>query len=129
MKLEYMRIFVLTIITLVVAGIFFGVLGSMGLTEKVYSDPTLIVLVGGGISVLLIGITLLFYKFVDKKPLATLGFSLKKMDGLFAVSMSVVVLLCYWLFMKGLEKAGFLKIEYATEFFVSSLLTYPSIFI
>ena len=74
MKLEYMRIFVLTIITLVVAGIFFGVLGSMGLTEKVYSDPTLIVLVGGGISVLLIGITLLFYKFVDKKPLATLGF-------------------------------------------------------
>lgn len=130
MKLEYMRIFVLTIITLVVAGIYFGVLGSMGLTEKVYSDPTLIVLVGGGISVVLIGITLLFYKFVDKKPLATLGFSLKKMDGLFAVSMSVVVLLCYWLFMKGLEKAGFFKIEYATDYFSSHhyLLILPFLF-
>jgi membrane protease YdiL (CAAX protease family) len=119
MKNGYVRIIAITLINLAVAGAYFWVLEQLGALEKVYADPTLFLVVGGGFSGLMIGVALLFYKLVDQKPLRTLGFSLKRKDGLFAAAMSVVTVSSYMLFVKGLELAGLLSIELTDDYFSS----------
>ncbi|MFB9758963.1 CPBP family intramembrane glutamic endopeptidase [Ectobacillus funiculus] len=116
MKKEYMRIFIISVINLVCAGVFFGALDSLELRDKVYNDPTLSVLVGGSFSITMAVIALLLYKFLDKKPLHTLGFSFSKTDGLFSVLMSIGILLFHWLLIIGLEKSGFLTITYDADY-------------
>jgi membrane protease YdiL (CAAX protease family) len=116
MRKEYIRILIISIINLLAAGVYFAVLDSMGLTKRVYQDPLLAVVWGGGLSVFMIGVTLLLYKFVDRKPLSSLGFSFKKEDQLFSFLGSLIVLLCYWLFIRGMEMAQLITIEYRNDF-------------
>lgn len=110
-KKAYARILLISVINFVVAGVYIGLLNAFGAIENVYSEPLLFVFVGGGFSAFMIGAVLLVYKFVDKKPLHTLGFSFKKRDLSFSLIGSVVILLCYGLFMVGLENANLLSIE------------------
>ncbi len=119
MRKEYVRILLLSIINVVVAGGYFAALDLMGLREQVYKDPVLFVLYGGGISAAMIGVALLFYKLVDKKPIRTLGFSFKKGDLLFSLIAGLIVLLCYWLFIKGMEIAHLATIEYDFDYLLS----------
>ena len=91
----------------------------MGIREQVYQDPLLFVVFGGGISVSMIGVALLFYKIIDKKPIRTLGFSIKKGDLLFSLIASLIVFLCYWLFVRGLEIAHLVSFEYDYGFLSS----------
>jgi membrane protease YdiL (CAAX protease family) len=119
MKNGYIRILAITLINLAVAGVYFWILGQLGMAEKVYADPTLSLLIGGGFSALMIGVALLFYKLVDKKPVRTLGFSFSKKDGMVAATMSLVAILCYLFFVKGLELAGLLSIEFTADYFSS----------
>ncbi|TWT00487.1 hypothetical protein [Planomicrobium sp. CPCC 101079] len=62
MKNGYVRILVIALINLAVAGVYFWVLGQLDMAEKVYADPTLFLLAGGGFSAVMIGVALLSAK-------------------------------------------------------------------
>ena len=130
MKKEYFRIMAMCVVTLLLAGIFFTVLDSLEMREELYANPTLVVIIGGGFSLLLIVITLVMYKFLDRKPILTLGFSFKKMDAIFSLMISIGLLVSHWLFIKGVEKAGYVKIDYISDYFSSGqyLLILPFFF-
>ena len=52
MKREYIRILVIIVINIILAGIFFAVLDSLEMREELYANPTLAVIIGGGFSLL-----------------------------------------------------------------------------
>ena len=84
----------------------------------------------GALVYCLIVITLVMYKFLDRKPILTLGFSFKKMDAIFSLMISRGLLVSHWLFIKGVEKAGYVKIDYISDYFSSGqyLLILPFFF-
>ena len=130
MKREYIRILVIIVINIILAGIFFAVLDSLELREELYANPTLAVIIGGGFSLFLIVIAFVMYKFLDRKPIHTFGFSFNKVDALFALIISIGLLVSYWLFIKGVENAGYLKINETANYFSSGqyLLILPFFF-
>ena len=130
MKREYIRIFVIIVINIILAGLFFAVLDSLELREELYANPTLAVIIGGGFSLFLIVIAFVMYKLLDRKPIHTFGFSFNKVDALFAFIISIGLLVSHWLFIKGVENAGYLKINETADYFSSGqyLLILPFFF-
>jgi len=80
-------------------------------------DLSMFALVGVVVSGIPAIATLMFYKFIDKKPVSTLGFKMKKTDVVFSILSVTVTVALYFVYILISSKVGVVSAEWNTEAF------------
>ncbi|MFC3885039.1 CPBP family intramembrane glutamic endopeptidase [Bacillus songklensis] len=114
MKNPYVRVITINIIQIFILGLMFV----LGFDQYIQSTNLYIFGIAGiGGSVICLSSTLLFYKFVDKQPLYTLGFGFKRKHVLFSLSSILSTVGMYLLYYMALSKNGIVTAQFSGDYF------------